>query len=125
MFLFQQIEQELISGFQNCTQLESPSPEAAKSLLMIVTTKPDDNFDEFSAQVRKYNKMEPFYFTEPTLFNRFIRVSAQNISNYNRILHRILHVSACPDVRSPFIRRCYALRHCIGRSFKGKKCYRS
>ena len=45
---------------RNCSQLEAPSPEAAQSLLMIVTTKPNENFQNFTEEVLKYNKKAPF-----------------------------------------------------------------
>lgn len=61
---------------RNCSQLEAPSPEAAQSLLMIVTTKPNENFQNFTEEVLKYNKKAPFKFPDPVLFKTllFVRV---------------------------------------------------
>ena len=67
-------EQQMVSEIRNCSELESPSPEAAKSLLMIVTTKPDEGFTTFSEMVRKYNQEPPFGFSEPDIFKTFVRV---------------------------------------------------
>lgn len=82
-FLFSRYnaEQNMISDFRNCTELGSPTPQAAQSLLMIVTTKPDENFGNFSEQVRKFNKQQPFNFNEPEIFNRYVRVSSSYLSN--------------------------------------------
>ncbi|XP_057366529.1 receptor-type guanylate cyclase Gyc76C-like [Daphnia carinata] len=66
-------KQTMVSEIRNCSELESPSPEAAKSLLMIVTTKPDEGFTQFSKMVRKHNKEPPFYFSEPEIFKTFVR----------------------------------------------------
>lgn len=67
-------EQQMVSEIRNCSELESPSPEAAKSLLMIVTTKPNEGFTNFSEMVRKYNQAPPFGFSEPDIFKTFVRV---------------------------------------------------
>lgn len=67
-------EQSMVSAIRNCSELESPSPEAAKSLLMIVTTKPDEGFTEFSKMVRLHNQQPPFGFPEPDIFKTFVRV---------------------------------------------------
>lgn len=65
----------MVSEIRNCSELESPSPEAAQSLLMIVTTKPDEGFENFSKEVRKHNKAAPFGFNEPDIFKTYVRVS--------------------------------------------------
>jgi|688.fasta_scaffold394662_3 hypothetical protein len=70
-------EQQMVSEIRNCSELESPSPEAAKSLLMIVTTKPNEGFTEFSEQVRKHNQEPPFGFSEPDIFKTFVRVRSK------------------------------------------------
>ena len=79
----------MISEIHNCTELESPSPQAAQSLLMIVTTRPDENFDNFSQQVRKYNKQQPFNFTEPEIFNKYVRVSGR--PPFRKLMERQRH----------------------------------
>lgn len=66
-------KQTMVSAIRNCSELESPSPEAAKSLLMIVTTKPNEGFTQFSKMVRKHNKEPPFHFSEPEIFKTFVR----------------------------------------------------
>ena len=55
----------MISSLNNCSELESPSPESARSLMMVVTSKPDDSFSEFSQEVLRYNKEAPFFFSDP------------------------------------------------------------
>ena len=69
----------MVSEIQNCTELESPSAEAAQSLLMIVTTKPDEGFTEFSKMVRQHNQEPPFSFSEPHIFKSYIRVIVRPI----------------------------------------------
>lgn len=65
---------------RNCSQMESPSPEAAQSLLMIVITKPDENYQNFTEEVRRYNKKTPFKFPEPNILHQFVKVSCTNTS---------------------------------------------
>ena len=84
----------MVSEIRNCSELESPSPEAAKSLLMIVTTKPNEGFTEFSEQVRKHNQEPPFGFSEPDIFKTFVRVRS-------RVLFLIyFHLKLSGDVNS-------------------------
>lgn len=64
----------MLHNVNNCSDVVSPSPEAAQSLMMIVTTKPDEEFGNFSAKVREYNKAPPFKFAEPEIFKTFVRV---------------------------------------------------
>lgn len=64
----------MVSEIRNCSELESPSAEAAQSLLMIVTTKPDEGFTEFSQKVREKNQDPPFSFSEPHIFKTYVRV---------------------------------------------------
>ena len=64
----------MVSEIGNCSELESPSPEAAQSLLMIVTTKPNEGFANFSEMVRRYNQEPPFSFQDPDIFKTYIRV---------------------------------------------------
>lgn len=67
-------EQTMVSEISNCSELESPSPQAAQSLFMIVTTTPDESFGNFSKKVRQYNEASPFNFEEPPILKNYTRV---------------------------------------------------
>lgn len=46
----------------------------ARSLLVVVSTPPTENYEIFTTKVREYNAKEPFNFTTPPLFNNFQKV---------------------------------------------------
>lgn len=41
----------------------------ARSLLVVVSTPPTENYENFTKIVREYNAKEPFNFTTPSLFH--------------------------------------------------------
>jgi guanylate cyclase, other len=47
----------------------------ARSLLVVVSTPPTENYENFTEKVRTYNKQPPFNFHTPSLFNNFVKVS--------------------------------------------------
>ena len=59
----------MISEIRNCSALETPSQNAAQSLMMVVTSKPNDIYESFLDEVRKYNKEPPFMFQHPDILN--------------------------------------------------------
>ena len=82
-------------AMRNCSQMESPSPEAAQSLLMIVITKPDENYQNFTEEVRRYNKKAPFKFPEPNILHQFVKVSSsEHVTNQMYTLNAF-HFSLC------------------------------
>ena len=78
----------MVSEISNCSELESPSPQAAQSLLMIVTTTPDESFAEFSNKVREFNTKEPFNFFEPSIFHGYRRVRSSSCHFFPRVSSR-------------------------------------
>ncbi len=46
----------------------------ARSLLVIVSTPPTENYGNFTAKVKEYNAKEPFNFHHPTIFRDFEKV---------------------------------------------------
>lgn len=46
----------------------------AKSLLVVVSTPPTENYGNFTTKVREYNAREPFNFTTPQLFQKYEKV---------------------------------------------------
>lgn len=47
----------------------------AQSLLVVVSSEPSDNYQEFTEKVRKYNAMKPFNFSEVFATSKFYTVS--------------------------------------------------
>lgn len=53
-----------------------------RSLLVVVSTPPSGNYENFTEKVREYNTKEPFNFTMPPLFNNYIKVNHVGAYNY-------------------------------------------
>ena len=51
----------------------------ARSLLVVVSTPPTENYENFTEKVREYNLREPFNFSLPQLFNtnNYVKVSIE------------------------------------------------
>lgn len=47
----------------------------ARSLLVVISTPPKENYEIFTTKVREYNAKEPFNFTTPNVFQNFQRVN--------------------------------------------------
>ncbi|KAJ1522077.1 hypothetical protein ONE63_002388 [Megalurothrips usitatus] len=70
----------------------------ARSLLVIVSTPPTQNYDTFSERVRHYNSIEPFHFRTPPLFQtqfeKFVSIYAaylyDSVKLYAHALHHLL-----------------------------------
>jgi len=64
---------EILRINKDCKDAQSPSQQAAQSLLMVVTKNPDENFAKFSREVIEYNHQPPFSFPRPVILNMFSR----------------------------------------------------
>lgn len=60
---------------ETCHQQQRDFEKRAKSLLVVVSTKPLDNYENFTKKVSDYNGKEPFNFTIPPILNNFQKVS--------------------------------------------------
>lgn len=47
----------------------------ARSLLVVVSTPPTENYGNFTAKVKEYNAKEPFNFMMPPIFHRYEKVT--------------------------------------------------
>lgn len=56
-----------LNKIKNCSHADH-FLNRAKSLLVVVSTPPTQNYDVFTAKVREYNAKEPFNFTTPAIF---------------------------------------------------------
>ncbi|XP_055371824.1 receptor-type guanylate cyclase Gyc76C-like [Condylostylus longicornis] len=59
---------ETLDKMISCTFQEN-FLKRAKSLLVVVSTPPTDNYQEFTERVREFNLKEPFNFSIPPIFN--------------------------------------------------------
>lgn len=57
-----------LSKAPTCTEIES-FKRRGRSLLVVVSTPPTENYEQFTEKVRYYNTKEPFNFRMPPLFN--------------------------------------------------------
>lgn len=62
---------EDIEKNETCHQQQRDFEKRAKSLLVVVSTKPLDNYENFTKKVSDYNGKEPFNFTIPPILNNF------------------------------------------------------
>lgn len=78
------------TGKMQCDESES-FRRRARSLLVVVSTPPTENYENFTKIVREYNAKEPFNFTTPSLFhiNNISKVGFSSFS-ISRILIKIL-----------------------------------
>ncbi|XP_055706306.1 receptor-type guanylate cyclase Gyc76C-like isoform X2 [Phlebotomus papatasi] len=56
----------------SCKEIDN-FKQRARSLLVIVSSPPAENYESFTEQVREYNKKEPFFFQTPTFFKKYIK----------------------------------------------------
>lgn len=54
----------------------------ARSLLVVISTPPTENYENFTAKVLEYNAKEPFNFLVPNVFQNYQKVY---LNNYNLI----------------------------------------
>lgn len=52
----------------------------ARSLLVVVSTPPTENYGNFTTKVREYNSKEPFNFTTPPFFRHYEKVCHQDVT---------------------------------------------
>lgn len=65
---------EQFNKITSCSAEMEKIKTRARSLLVIVSTPPTENYENFTTKVRDYNAMEPFNFTVPFLFKGFEKV---------------------------------------------------
>lgn len=56
-----------LSKLKSCSNTDS-FLNRGRSLLVVVSTPPTQNYDDFTAKVRDYNQKEPFNFVTPKFF---------------------------------------------------------
>uniref|UniRef100_A0A1B0CUZ5 Guanylate cyclase n=1 Tax=Lutzomyia longipalpis TaxID=7200 RepID=A0A1B0CUZ5_LUTLO len=59
-----------LNKHSSCNELDN-FKQRAKSLLVIVSSPPAENYQNFTEQVREFNKKEPFYFSTPVFFKNY------------------------------------------------------
>lgn len=99
-YLFREAQKYLfkpdqLHKLQKCDEIDN-FEKRGKSLLVVVSTPPSGNYENFTEKVREYNTKEPFNFTMPPLFNNYIKVikilqlsSIHRDSTYDFILNSI------------------------------------
>lgn len=63
-----------LNKLTSCTEEMDKIKARAKSLLVVVSTPPTENYGSFTTKVREYNAREPFNFTTPQLFQKYEKV---------------------------------------------------
>lgn len=66
---------------QKCDEIDN-FEKRGKSLLVVVSTPPSGNYENFTEKVREYNTKEPFNFTMPPLFNNYIKVKMNSVDKF-------------------------------------------
>uniref|UniRef100_A0A1L8DJE6 Guanylate cyclase n=2 Tax=Nyssomyia neivai TaxID=330878 RepID=A0A1L8DJE6_9DIPT len=59
-----------LNKHSSCNELDN-FKQRAKSLLVIVSSPPAENYQNFTEQVREFNKKEPFHFSTPVFFKNY------------------------------------------------------
>jgi hypothetical protein len=85
------------SKYKSCNEIEGFT-KRARSLLVVVSTPPTKNYEEFTDKVRKYSEATPFEFRIPTFpnksFKQFISIYAAYLYDavklYANALHKLL-----------------------------------
>lgn len=68
---------EELNKHQSCS--EKPYKNRGRSLLVVVSTPPTNNYENFTAKVREYNMKPPFNFSTPEIFaniRKFVSIYA-------------------------------------------------
>lgn len=63
---------EQLTKLRNCNEVEKYK-QRARSLLVIVSSPPESKYENFTVKVREYNKREPFNFSTPQLFMKYVK----------------------------------------------------
>jgi len=66
-------EPEHFSNLKNCLEPKD-FLKRARSLMVVVSTAPTKNYEEFTKKVRYYNSIEPFNFIVPELLRKYEKV---------------------------------------------------
>lgn len=68
---------EQLNGITSCRDEMEKIKTRARSLLVVVSTPPTENYGNFTAKVKEYNAKEPFNFMMPPVFHRFEKVTIE------------------------------------------------
>lgn len=60
---------------KSCTADMEKLKTRARSLLVVVSTPPTENYGNFTAKVKEYNAKEPFHFLTPPIFYQYQKVN--------------------------------------------------
>lgn len=58
--------------YTDCEQIGN-YVQRARSLLVIVSSPPAENYENFTVKVRDYNKRDPFNFNTPPIFQKYVK----------------------------------------------------
>lgn len=67
-------EPDHLTGLRHCMEPKD-FVKKARSLMVIVSTPPVRNYEDFMQKVREYSNIEPFNFRVPDLLQKFEKVS--------------------------------------------------
>ena len=98
-------EPEHFDNLRNCLEPKD-FLKRARSLMVVVSTPPTQNYEEFTKKVREYSSKEPFNFVIPELLRKYEKVtffisnvrSSSNIDSlsYNYAMRAIKSVGSMP-----------------------------
>ena len=85
------------SKYKSCNEIEGFT-KRARSLIVVVSTPPTKNYEEFTAKVRIFNERQPFEFRNPNFpnkqFVKFVSIYAAYLYDavklYANALHKLL-----------------------------------
>ncbi|XP_018335565.1 receptor-type guanylate cyclase Gyc76C [Agrilus planipennis] len=90
---------ETFTKYSNCISHQKDFLKRGRSLLVVVSTQPSQNFQEFANRVNEYNKREPFGFDVPDKFalrnySKHVSIYAaylyDSVKLYAKALHKLL-----------------------------------
>lgn len=71
-------EPEHFDNLRNCLEPKD-FLKRARSLMVVVSTPPTQNYEEFTKKVREYSSKEPFNFVIPELLRKYEKVEGDQI----------------------------------------------
>lgn len=63
-----------VHDMRSCVTEMEKIKKRARSLLVVVSTPPTENYGTFTAKVKEYNDKEPFNFHTPVIFRDYEKV---------------------------------------------------
>lgn len=114
-------EPEHFDNLRNCLEPKD-FLKRARSLMVVVSTPPTQNYEEFTKKVREYSSKEPFNFVIPELLRKYEKVtffisnvrcsSNVNSLSYNYAMRAIKSVGSRPkNTESRFTSNCLNARY--------------